>query len=56
VKKQTMMQQPEREMMGSTLIDEDPESSVDPEFILPAVDKKSTSKSFYPVQPWLIVL
>jgi hypothetical protein len=33
------------------LVDEDPDSSVNPEFILPAVDKESISKSFYPVQP-----
>ena len=29
------------------LIDEDPDSSVDPEFTLPAVDKESGSKPLY---------
>ena len=38
------------------LVDEDPDSSVDPKFILLAVDKESTSKSFYPIQPWLTIL
>ena len=32
---------------GVDLVDEDPDSSVDPEFILPAVDKKSGSKPLY---------
>jgi len=41
---------------GVSLVDKDPDSSVDPEFILPAVDKKSTSKLFYPFHPWLTVL
>ena len=41
---------------GVNLVDKDPDSSVDPKFILPAVNKKSTSKSFYPIQPWLTVL
>jgi hypothetical protein len=34
----------------------DPDGSGDPEFILPAVDKESASKSCYPFQPWLTVL
>ena len=38
------------------LVNEDPDFSVDPEFVLPAVDKASTSKSFYPFQPWLTIL
>ena len=41
---------------GVDLVDEDPDSSVDPEFILPAVDKESGSKPLYIFQPWLTVL
>lgn len=41
---------------GINLVDKDPDSSVDPEFVLPAVDKVSASKLFYPFQPWLTVL
>ena len=37
-------------------VDEDPDSSVVPEFILPAVDKESGSESFCGFQPWLTVL
>ena len=37
-------------------VDKDPDSSVDPEFILLAIDKESTSKLFYPFHPWLTVL
>jgi len=40
---------------GVDLVVEDPDSSVGPEFILPAVDKVSASKLFYPFQPWLTV-
>ncbi len=35
---------------------EDPDATVEPAFILPAVDKESASKSCYPFQPWLTVL
>jgi len=41
---------------GVSPVDKDPDSSVDPEFILPAVNKESTSKLFYPFYPWLTVL
>lgn len=37
-------------------VDEDLDSSVDPEFILPAVNKESASQSFYPFHPLLTVL
>ena len=37
-------------------VDEDPDSSVVPEFILPAVNKESGSESFCGFQPWLTVL
>ena len=41
---------------GVNLVDEDPDSSVNPKFILPAVNKESTSKSFYLIQPWFTIL
>ena len=34
----------------------DPDRSADPGFILPAVNKESTSKSFYLIQPWFTIL
>ena len=37
-------------------VDEDPDSSVDPEFVLPAVDKESASQFFDPFHPLLTVL
>jgi len=41
---------------GIDPVDKGPDLSGDPEFVLPAVDKVSASKSFYPFRPWLTVL